>query len=163
VVNQAARLRRLEDADAIRNLLASYGLLADSGASTELALLWTEYGEYDVGGYGTAKGRDAIAALIESETHQQLLQAGCAHILSPHVIEVVDERATAAGYSVVWRYNEGAMEPWRVSWNTWELVRQRSQWFVQRRINRPISMSIGHKNDLFMATLSQSTDRRSPG
>lgn len=138
MADPSERLRRLEDKEAIRNLIASYGPLADSGASQELAELWTEDGEYDVGGYGIARGRDEIAALIESETHQELMRMGCAHILSPHAIRVEEDVASAAGYSVVWRRKDAAMEPWRVSWNTWEFVRQGSDWRVQRRINRPM-------------------------
>ena len=36
------RLRALEDREAIRNLIASYGALADCGAADELAALWNE-------------------------------------------------------------------------------------------------------------------------
>lgn len=63
-----SRIGRLEDIEAIRNLIASYGPLADSGDAAGVAALWTEDGEYDVGGYGIAKGRMAIAALIDGST-----------------------------------------------------------------------------------------------
>lgn len=153
MADRSERLRRLEDKEAIRNLIASYGPLADSGASQELAQLWTDDGEYDVGGYGTARGRDDIAALIESETHQELMRMGCAHILSPHAIRVDEEEATAAGYSVVWRRKDGAMEPWRVSWNVWQFVRRGSEWFVRRRINRPVGGPVDGESDFFLAAM----------
>jgi hypothetical protein len=52
-----ARLQALEDREAIRELIASYGPLADSGAADALSQLWVEDGRYAVGGMGEAKGR----------------------------------------------------------------------------------------------------------
>lgn len=134
------RLQRLEDTDAIRNLIASYGPLADRGDAAGVAALWVEAGSYDVGGFGVAIGRDAIAALIASDTHQQLMAAGCAHILSPHHILVDGDRAEATGYSMVIRKTEAGFEPWRVSTNIWHLARQPDgRWLVASRINRPVA------------------------
>lgn len=136
--------------EAIRNLIASYGPLADSGASLELARLWTEDGEYDVGGYGIARGHVEIAALIKSETHQDLMRMGCAHILSPHALRVEKDVASAAGYSVVWRRQDGVMEPWRVSWNTWTFVRRGLEWRVQHRVNRPVGSAADAGGDFLL-------------
>jgi len=129
----------LLDREAIRNLIASYGPLADRGDAIGVASLWEEDGIYDVGGFGEARGRTAIAALIESETHHALMRAGCAHILSPHCIELDEDEATATGYSIVYRREAEGFAPWRVSENSWRLVRQPDgRWLVRLRINRPI-------------------------
>lgn len=135
----AERLARLEDREAIRNLIASYGPLADCGDAAGVAALWTADGEYDVGGFGVASGRQAIAALIESDTHRNLMVRGCAHVLSPHRIELDGERAIATGYSTVYRHGDGAFQPWRVSANAWHLQRQGDgRWLVTKRVNRPM-------------------------
>lgn len=134
-----ARLQRIEDVEAIRNLIASYGPLADSGDAAGVAALWADNGCYDVGGYGVAKGRAAIAALISGPAHQELLAAGCAHILSPHHIDLDGDTAMARGYSTVYRLSGNGPQAWRVSTNIWHLVRQNDGgWLVSSRINRPI-------------------------
>ncbi|MFZ1741811.1 MAG: nuclear transport factor 2 family protein [Pontixanthobacter sp.] len=135
------RLLALEDRAAIEALIASYGPLADSGDAAGVARLWTDDGTYNVGGFGTATGHREIAALIEGPTHQELMHAGCAHVLSPHVITLDGERASATGYSVVFRKQGDAFQPWRVSANRWELTRTRDGWRVQHRDNAPLDGS----------------------
>ena len=93
----SARLRALEDREAIRDLIASYGPLADTGNAAALAALWHEDGAYAVDGMGESTGRAAIAALITGPVHQQLMADGCAHVLSPVTIELDGDRATARG------------------------------------------------------------------
>lgn len=130
-----ARLGELEDREAIRNLVASYGPLADSGDAEGLAALWTEDGIYEVGGFGENAGREAIAALIRAPFHQQLMRDGCAHVLGPVHIRLDGERALAIGYSVVFRRMGEGFEAWRVSANRWELEKHRGRWYVRRRRN----------------------------
>lgn len=132
-------VRRLADAETIRNLIAQYGPLADAGDSVGVAALWIEDGEYDVGGYGVARGRSEIAGLIESDTHRELMAAGCAHVLSPHHILVDGDEAVATGYSTVYRKTDAGFEPWRVASNRWEFVRlDGGEWRVKKRTNRPL-------------------------
>ncbi len=133
------RIRRLEDIEAIRNLVASYGPLADIGDAQGVAALWTEDGSYSVGDFGDAKGRDHIAALILSDTHQHLLTAGCGHILTTPHITLDGDSAIAVNHSVVLRHTGGSHEAWRVSANRWELVRTDNGWRVQHRVNRPLN------------------------
>lgn len=133
------RLRALEDRAAIADLLASYGPLADSGDAAGVAALWVEDGEYAVGGFGTAKGHDAIAALITGPVHRDLMAQGCAHILSPHVIRLDGDHAEATGYSVVFRRDGDGFTPYRVSANHWTFARTPDGWRVQRRDNAPLN------------------------
>ena len=77
------RLAELEDREALRNLIARYGPLADTGNAAAIAAMWREDGVYEVGGYGEHAGHDAIAALFTAGTHLELMRGGCAHILGP--------------------------------------------------------------------------------
>lgn len=133
-----ARLQALEDRAAIAELIASYGPLADSGDAAGVAALWINDGIYEVGGFGVARGRQEIAALIEGETHQALLAQGCAHILSPHRITLAGDSAEAVGYSIVFRRHGDSYEAWRVSANRWTLVRTGAGWRVASRTNAPL-------------------------
>ena len=139
-----ARIQRLEDVEAIRNLIASYGPAADRGDADAVSEIWWEDGEYDVGGFGVSKGREAIAALITGDFHQQLMAGGCAHVLSPHEISVDRNGAQASGYSTVFRATNGGFEAWRVSFNRWTFEKRGDDWRTILRVNRPVE---GVKND----------------
>lgn len=130
-----ARLQALEDREAIRNLIASYGPLADSGVAEAVALLWTEDGVYAVDGFPEARGHDAIAALITGPVHQALVARGCAHLLGAPVIDLDGDRASARCHSVVLARTGEAWEPVRVAANRWELARTPEGWRVTRRDN----------------------------
>jgi uncharacterized protein (TIGR02246 family) len=132
------RLRRLEDREAIRDLIARYGPLADAGEAQALAALWCEDGEYDVGGFGVARGRAAIAALIDADFHRSLMTEGCAHILSPPAIDLDGDRAIAVNHSLVLRRQADNWTVWRAAANRWELARTSEGWRVERRVNRPL-------------------------
>ena len=130
-----ARLRALEDREAIRALIASYGPLADSGDAAGVAALWVEDGVYAVGGMGEARGRAAIAALIDGPIHRQLMADGCAHVLGPVAVELDGDTAVARGHSVVFRRRGDGFEALRVAANRWELARDGGGWRVLRRDN----------------------------
>ena len=131
-----ARLQALEDREAIRELIASYGMLADTGAADALSQLWVEDGRYAVGGMAEAKGRAAIAALIDGPTHRTLMADGCAHMLGPVTITLNGDSATARGHSVVFRATgQGGFEAHRVSANRWQLARTADGWRVTAREN----------------------------
>ncbi|KFG88818.1 hypothetical protein BV98_003218 [Sphingobium herbicidovorans NBRC 16415] len=130
-----ARIAALEDREAIRDLIARYGPLADAGDCVGAAALWAEDGIYEVGGFGVYRGRAAIQALLEGESHQALIHGGAAHVLSPPVIELAGDRATARTYSVVFRKVGDCWEAHRASANLWRLVRIDAEWKVARRVN----------------------------
>lgn len=131
----AKRLRALEGREAIRELIARYGPLADSGDAASVAALFAEDGVYAVGGMGEAKGRAAIAALISGPVHQSLMADGCAHVLTSPVIELDGDRSIARCHSVVFRHDEGEWIPVRVAANRWDLARGAFGWQVTRRDN----------------------------
>lgn len=134
----ANRLRALEDREAIRDLIARYGPLADAGEAQAVAALFAEDGVYAVGGMGEARGRAEIAALIDGPVHRSLMAAGCAHVLGPVAITLDGDRATACGHSLVIRAGEGGYELFRAAANRWELVRTADGWRISRRDNRLI-------------------------
>lgn len=129
------RLQALEDREAIRDLIARYGPLADSGDAQGLAALWCEDGEYEVVGFATAKGHARIAALIDGDVHRTLMADGCAHVLGPVAVEVDGDHATARGHSVVFRSTPDGFEAFRVAANRWTLVRTGEGWRVAHRAN----------------------------
>lgn len=131
----AERLRALEDREAIRDLIARYGPLADSGDAEAVAALFAEDGVYAVGGMGEAKGRAAIAALISGPVHQALMADGCGHVLSSPAIDLDGDRAVARCHSIVFRHEDGEWAPVRVAANRWELARGSTGWQVTRRDN----------------------------
>lgn len=145
------RLRRLEDAEAIRNLVARYGPLADAGQSEAVAALWTEDGEYVIGGFGIKRGRAEVASAIDSPFHRQLMSEGCAHLLTPPAVDLDGDRAIAINHSFVGRCEGDDWRLWRVSANRWELVRTEEGWRVARRINQPIDRGDEARN-LFSTT-----------
>jgi len=131
----AARLQTLEDREAIRDLIARYGPLADAGEADALASLWTEGGVYDVVGFATAKGHAKIAALIDGPAHRALLADGCAHLLGPVAIDLDGDEAVARGHSVVFRHGPGGFTAFRVAANRWTLERRFEGWRVVHRAN----------------------------
>lgn len=130
-----ARLRALEDKEAIRALIASYGPLADCGDANGVAALWDPQGSYAVAGMADAQGQAAIAGLIEGPVHQQLMADGCAHLLGPVAITLDGDSATARGHSIVFRWTGEHFEVFRVSANRWTLARHADGWRVIRRDN----------------------------
>lgn len=130
-----ARLQALEDREAIRDLIAQYGPLADSGNAEGVAGLFAEDGVYAIAGFGEAKGRAAIAALITGANHQQLMADGCAHVLGPVAVDLDGDTAVARGHSLVLRWTGAAFEVHRVAANRWELTRGAAGWLATRRDN----------------------------
>ncbi len=129
------RLGALEDREDIRNLIASYGPLADSGDAEALAALWTGDGTYEVVGFARAHGHAAIAALIDGPVHRALMADGCAHMLGPVAIDLDGDCATARGHSVVLHHTALGFAVHRVSANRWALVRTQAGWRVAYRAN----------------------------
>ncbi len=130
-----ARLRALEDREAIREIIARYGPLADSGNAVAVAALWTSDGVYAVDGFPEARGHAAIAALIEGLVHQDLMARGCAHLLGSPTITLSGDQAEALCHCVVFRKGRDGWHAVRVAANRWQLVRTAEGWRARRRDN----------------------------
>ncbi|WP_280398951.1 nuclear transport factor 2 family protein [Nocardia carnea] len=126
------RVRRLEDELEITRLLASYGPFVDAGAAAAAAGLWTEDGEYDVEGWHM-RGRPDIHAMVESDAHQSLIAAGCAHFHSPARIVLDGDRAVAICESLLVRRGDSGYRVWRAGASRFELARTPQGWRITRR------------------------------
>ncbi|MBN9635783.1 MAG: nuclear transport factor 2 family protein, partial [Actinobacteria bacterium] len=73
-----ARLRRVEDERAVERMIASYGPLVDAGEADDVAAMWAPDGVYDVEDW-LMTGRGAVAAMVRSPGHQDLITTGCTH------------------------------------------------------------------------------------
>lgn len=138
-------LEKLQDCEAIRQLLASYGPLADSADNEEgrqrMGDLFTDEGSYDLADDWSATGPVAIGELLNNPTHLDLVANGSAHVMGMPYIELDGERATALSYSRVYRHENGEFIVWRVSANLWQCQRVKGAWKVTRRTNRLLNGS----------------------
>ncbi|WP_156409775.1 nuclear transport factor 2 family protein [Nocardioides sp. Soil796] len=135
------RLRRLEDKEAIAELIATYGPLVDGGAADDVAAQWTEDGVYDVDEI-TMNGRDEIRSMVRSKNHQGWIAGGCAHFLGPVKITVTGDEAVAVCHSlmIVNRGGDFEKDPEfvvrRATAHHFELVRGSDSWLVAKRTSR---------------------------
>ena len=137
-----ARLSRLEDESAVRQVILSYGPAADAGLTSFAGELWTEDGVYDWDAQGDPhEGSAAVDAMLQGDGHQSLMAAGVAHFGGPPLIDLDGDRATAINYSLVMRCEGDRFFLWRVSAVRWDLKRVSGQWRVQRRTNRLLDSS----------------------
>jgi uncharacterized protein (TIGR02246 family) len=131
----AGRVERLEDELAIHRLLVRYGLGVDAGDPERAAAVFTEDGVYDVD-VGLMEGREAVRAMVRGRRHQEMV-GHCAHQIGPAVVTVESAaRATAVGYSRVYLETRAGTHVYRVSLNTWDLVKRDGAWQIARRTTR---------------------------
>ncbi len=148
-----ARLSLLEDQIALYQLMSLYGPLVDSGQAGRAAALWTEDGLYDwgagpvaddvvsdgvvvEGAAGAARGRAALAGMVEGAFHQAIIAGGAGHVIGLPHITLMGDRARAISYSRLYRREGDGFQVWRVAANAWDFVRTAEGWRVERRINR---------------------------
>jgi len=135
------RLQAAEDQLEIIRLLNSYGPLVDSGESQPAAHLWVEGGVYDMGGARRATAYDDIAAVYDSEGHQNLIKTGVSHLTATPRITLHGDTAEAVAYSFVVLKEGDRWFVWRASANHWSLVRTPQGWKIQERYNRVLDGS----------------------
>ncbi|MEU1980671.1 nuclear transport factor 2 family protein [Nocardia sp. NPDC019395] len=132
------RVRRLEDEVEITRLVAAYGPFVDAGAAAAVAELWTEDGEYDVEGWHM-RNRAEIRAMVESDAHQSLIEAGCTHFLGPAHVVVDGDEALAVCESLLVRRRDDGYRVWRAGANRFELARTPQGWKITRRVTRALN------------------------
>jgi hypothetical protein len=126
------RLRLLEDQLALLKLINTWGPAVDTGHSKAAASLWTDDGilESDM---SYLVGPQAVADMVAGDGQQALVRQGSAHVPAFPVITVAGDRASATGYTSVYRHTPEGYEVWRVSANHWEFRRGAGGWRVARR------------------------------
>ena len=135
------RLQIAEDQLEIIRLVTSYGPLVDSGESMPAAKLWIDGGIYDIGGRHRVPAPDEIAAIYDSEGHQDLINTGCSHLTATPRITVSGDTAQAVAYSFVVLKEGERWYLWRASINHWDLVRTTDGWRIKERYNRVLDGS----------------------
>jgi ketosteroid isomerase-like protein len=98
----AARLQRLEDAEAIRKLKARYSTICDSEYDSSVADLFTEDAILEAGVFGRAVGQDDIRTFFQGlpGSHHFSL-----HYVSNPLVEVSASGETATGSWYLWQPN----------------------------------------------------------
>ena len=91
-----ARIRRLEDIEALKQLKARYAAYCDDAYDADrLAPLFTEDAVWDGGTMGRYEGREAIHAFFSSA--DQLVPFAIHHVTNP-ILEIDGDRATGRWY-----------------------------------------------------------------
>ena len=132
-----ARLARLEDEQAIFQIIASYGPLVDSGCADEVAGMWTVDGVYDVDEMFMGD-QAAIHDMVTGDLHQGLIGNGAAHFLGPAHVTVTGDTARAICHSILLVHHQGKYFPVRAGANLFHLVRTEDGWKVQHRTTRAL-------------------------
>ena len=91
-----ARIRRLEDIDAIKTLRAKFCYAMDTVNWEEVASMFTEDAVAEMGTYGRCEGRDEIAKFARETLPASL--SFVLHMLHNPVIEVDGDKATGEWY-----------------------------------------------------------------
>lgn len=138
----AARLRRLEDADEIRLLLASYGECLDRRDFVAYSELFAEDGEL-VAPLGEARGREAIRALLERRIGSDPPEQASVHLIASPLVRIDGDRATS---KVIWAYVTGGDDGYplllQLGFYDDVLVREDGRWrFARRVISRELGFS----------------------
>jgi uncharacterized protein (TIGR02246 family) len=138
-----ARLRRVEDREAIQLLFMRYRKCLDEKDFSGYAGLFSEDGEFVAAG-GTAKGREGIEELVDG-MRGSLLTATAGddlHIVVNPEIEVDGDLATSRStWIYLVRGDEGEPTLCKVGHYEDELVREGGEWRFARRF-APMDMGI---------------------
>ncbi len=143
-----ARLQRQEDLEAIRRLLREYGRTLDARNLRGYADLFAVDGEW-IGGFGSVKGREAIAPFMEKNMATPLPSVEGAvaaaaparpgprgvHLMTNEIIEVDGDRATAwSKWTYITRSADNRPSIALEGHYDDQLVREKGQWKFQRRV-----------------------------
>jgi len=137
-----ARLRRLEDLQAINQLFIDYGEHLDSGDFDAYADLFAEDGEVLLGPMGRAQGRAEIRALMTKLLAPSV--GSTFHIVSSPRIDLRGDTATSTVmWSVATTGDDGLARLSMVGHHVDDLVRTAGGWRFRRRrgvVNLPAAL-----------------------
>ena len=127
-----ARLRRLEDLEAIRQVFVDYGHHLDRGDLDAYTALFAEDGELLLGPMGRARGRAEIRELMGRATASSVGRSW--HLITNPIIELDGDRATAeVMWTVVGRAEDERAVLSMLGRHRDVLVRRDGRWQFQRR------------------------------
>lgn len=131
-----ARLRELEDREAIRDLIATYGFTADLAFDDEYVDQFVPDGEYDTG-TTIYRGHEQLRDFISDPNgaHKRLaVGRGSLHTNVNAVVRVDGDSAWAEAYSVVFvRESAADFGIMIASYNHWDFARSDGRWRIVRR------------------------------
>jgi ketosteroid isomerase-like protein len=132
-----ARVRALEDVNAIRNLKARYAELCDNSYDPDgLAALFTEHAVWESEALGNCNGREEIRAFFAAATD---LFSFAIHYSLNSQIEVDGDRATAQWYLFMPCTRGSDSEAlWRAAVENETYVRVDGRWMFERKQSRPL-------------------------
>lgn len=131
----AKRVQVLEDREEIRALILAYGQAHDHRDYRTFASLFAANGEW-IGGLGTAKGPDAIFALMDKSVgHNPLPEgSGTFHIMTNDQIKIDGDRASS---TTKWFYitaaDDNSPKPTYLGHYDDQFVRENGRWRFLRR------------------------------
>ena len=112
------RLQRLEDIEAIKQLIARYATAADHNADPAMmAPCFTEDAVWNCEGIGRWEGRDTIVSGLREVSTTQLSWA--LHYMTQPIIEVADDGQSAAGEYYLWELAKAVQEDGGPDQDTW--------------------------------------------
>ncbi len=130
-----ARVRRLEDVDAIHSLLVHYGRALDKRDFKAYGALFAQDGSWK-GGMGTATGPDEIAKMVAAGFDRMApsLYQSSNHVMSSFDVDIKGDTATAwSRWTWVVVGASGKPQTERAGHYEDTLVRERGQWKFKSR------------------------------
>jgi hypothetical protein len=132
-----ARLQRMEDDRAIRELLARYGFNADMGRSDAYVSLYREDGAIDVSGTQRWEGHAALMDFITDPAGHGGMVGRCLHVQGNNLVTYIDgETAIARSYSIVLMREEEGYHVLTCNANRWRLDKIDGVWHIRERFIR---------------------------
>jgi uncharacterized protein (TIGR02246 family) len=143
VTTLEARVQRLEDLQAITQLLVDYGELLDQRDLDGFAALWDEDAEFTMSTGRASTGRAAIRAMLADVMAQSPKAA--MHIETNPRVTLDGDRATSTiMYAVAFTQDDGLARVTMLGHHHDELVRTADGWRIKRRRNVVDLPETGH-------------------
>jgi hypothetical protein len=140
----AARISRLEDIEAIKQLKAHYCEICDDDHDPDrIVTIFTEDGIWEGRGIGTARGHDELRALFES--FRERISFSQHMVMNPR-IQVDGDRAKGTWYFFgPFTFREGNQAKWQSTRYHEDYVKVDGEWKIQHLRIRPPGMSVAYE------------------